>query len=338
MPDFLHGFASNGIADGLAQRVDSCLREYGVAVHRWVATSPLHVYVSGPRGWYEGRFAQASSAVRRMLVGDHAARRGFRRTQRFLLTFHHERMVPTGNGWVFYLTRAWAGRPLEVTPADVADATDNLVQLHRALDGVADLIRAAGSPMPPRADWAEAFRRGRDAFAAERALLGQSASGSAVADWLGRWAEAAEAACTALHAAGYRDWLRNGGTGAVAWGDYRLAHLRRTRNGRLATLQVGDPVADDPLLDLACLCAEIVQEGHAAGVPETVARYRTQRGISPEAEEFVWAFAAYPHAPLRWLRRCRAEGRPLTADQVDWRRAENAWRGAVDLLKRNPSR
>ncbi|WP_067926539.1 hypothetical protein [Alicyclobacillus shizuokensis] len=308
-----------------------CLHSFAFPKARLVANT---VETSGPcsvaaaDGRYQLWTAAKEVAGLRMAVADYAARHGFRRVPRPLSNLYHERLIPVDERTVAYITLDWDAPALEVTPTDVRDAAQNLAHLHAALSGLGETLGQPAVLRQRYGTWASRFRRGVDALARVRVQLLASDTVTRKrlrSDWLTRWTDLAEQALERLPRMGYDDVAeRARRERSVAWNGYRLATLGRLADGRIFTRVVADPVGDDALYDLACLCRDIAESGHADGVEDALAGYHAIRPLSPEQAGLVRAFAVYPHrgiaTALGWL------SQPGHADDEDlsWRRTAEA--------------
>jgi Ser/Thr protein kinase RdoA (MazF antagonist) len=309
------------------------LAHYDVPVERWTPMGWGRVRIDGGGRCYEARRLGDAAARWRTAVTDVCAGRGFRRTQRPLATLYLERWVRLADGSAVLLVDVFAGHPLEPVPQDVDAAARNLGRLHRALDGAGAHPDLHDLPAR-RGSWVDHLRAGRDALAAERLLAGDrseparatgpltgpATGGRTWMAWLDRWAETADRAVAALERSGYAE---RAGEAArrreIAWNGYRLQNLVRTRGGRIATLQLVDPVADARLFDLATLCHEVCLGGHAGGVAEALSAYRAEAPLDADEADMVRAFAAFPHHAVQWLRTWRA-ARGATGLPPGWER------------------
>ncbi|WP_067933029.1 hypothetical protein [Alicyclobacillus kakegawensis] len=317
-----------------------CLRSFALPKARLAANT---VEANGPcpvvaaDGRYQLWMAAKEVAGLRMAVADYAARHGFRGVPRPLCNLYDERLVPVDERTVAYITRDWDAPTLEVTPSDVRDAAQNLAHLHAALSGLGEALGHPAVLQQRYGTWAARFRRGVDALARVRVQLLASDTVTHKrlrSDWLARWTDLAERAVERLPRMGYGDVAeRARRERSVAWNGYRLATLGRLADGRIVTRIVANPVADDALYDLACLCRDIAESGHADGVEDALAGYHAIRPLSPEQAGLVRAFAAYPHrgvaTALEWL----AEPGRADDEALSWRRTAEAHHNcAVRLL------
>ncbi|MCL6517735.1 hypothetical protein [Alicyclobacillus sp.] len=149
--------------------------------------------------------------------------------------------------------------------------------------------------------------------------------------WLDRWLDLAERALERLEASGVASRAREGARRReLAWNGMRLQGLVRLGDGRIATLQPLDPVADLTLYDLATLCHDVCLAGHAAGVDDVMDAYGEAIRLDEDERAMVRAFAAFPHHAVSWLRLWRAGGAGLPADWTATAQAHH--RAATALL------
>jgi hypothetical protein len=247
------------------------------------------------------------SAQIRQNLTDYLAKREFRRTQRFLRNIYDESTVPLEADSVFYLTDFWQGKPLEVTHADVSAGIANLCLLHQAAEGFAahcaDSVSASGGERYGR--WLESLVKGARWLGVEKVLgRAQAASRSRRFDprWFALWEELADDVIRLFAETGYAHvasrWKERRD---IAWNQYRMQNLHMLGDGRLATLQVADPVWDTRLYDLASFCTDLCEAGHAEAVVDAVAEYSQRIPLTAEERRLVLAYAAYPHLALRGL-------------------------------------
>jgi hypothetical protein len=320
------------------------LASYGIPGARLgdPATASARRYaIAAADGQYELCVVPAASAQLRLAVADHVAMSGFRRVQRPLQNLYQQRTLSLTEDTVMYVTRDWPEAGLSVSPVDVRRAAENLAQLHRALAGGAVSVAAElVSGRERYGTWERQFRQGAGAFARERVHLlaiPEGADRRLRLDWLSRWEELAERATERLAASGYADFAaRAREQREVAWNGYRLGTLCSLRDGRVATRLTADPVFDDSLYDLASLCREIAEAGHADGVRDAIDWYSQIRPLAPEQVWLVQSFAAYPHQALMQLRSWRKAGQGEVSEalaEAPWRRpAELQFSAAEELL------
>ncbi len=289
--------------------------------------APGRFRVDSAKRSYEGRVVTPGSAHIRQSLTDYLANREFRRTQRFLLNVHHDRVVPIDGDSVFYLTDYWPGTPPEVTHADVSAAIANLCLLHQAAEGFSEQYAATTSQCGGEryGKWQDSLVKGARWLGVEKVLgraQAERQSRRFDASTLEMWEELAGEVVHLFAETGYSEvaerWKERRD---VAWNQYRLEHLRVLDNGRLATLQVADPVWDTRLYDLASFCTGICEAGHAAGVVEAVEQYAERIPLSAEERRLVLAYAAYPHLALR----------TLYAREGDWSMTEATARSADEV-------
>ncbi len=312
--------------------LEPLLQQYDVHSARVSHLAPGRFRVDTPTRSYEGRMVSERSAISRMSIADYAAQRQFRRTQRFLLTLYHDRFVPAGEGNVFYLTDTWVGPSLDVSLRDVMEGIDNLCHLHRALEGYRESLSTDLFSSEERSGrWLDSLQKGARWLGVEK-MLGRVKEDELLSEWLTKWEDLAQDSIRHLVSAGYKEVARVWRDGKeTAWNHYRLSNLVRLRNGRIATLQIADPVSDTRLYDLASFCQDICALGHADGVIEAVEQYTKQMKISPEEKKMVYAFTAFPHQAFAGVRNF-----PFTGDSIreNWMvKAQQQYSAARILLK-----
>jgi hypothetical protein len=328
------------------QHVSPFLRQYDIDVSQVRSLGQGRYLLSGGGRSYEARVTPKSSAWIRREVSDFTANRRFRTTQRFIMNKDRQRFVTVDADRVFYVTDAWEGEPLDVSPQGVQGAVENLIRLHQALSDLtyqtlsdtAQKSNDAGISMPQSryGSWFDALQHAASQFATARLLLRSKGLTTADArvwyDWLSRWEGQAHEAANALAACGYDDIAKRAkDNGELAWNDYHPGQLRRLPDGRIATLQVKDPVIDNRLYDLASLCQSICSHGHADGVLDAVSKYTAAVKLSPEERRAVMAYAAFPHHASGLLHQARKHG--LDGLDSNWRRrAELQYDAATRLL------
>jgi hypothetical protein len=328
------------------QHVSPFLRLYDIDVRDVRSVGQGRYLLSGGSRAYEARIIPKSSAWIRREVSDFTANRRFRTTQRFIANKDQQRFVTVDSDRVFYVTDAWDGEPLDVTPQGVQDAVENLIRLHHALSELnfqrlsdaANNANESGVSVPQAryGNWLSALKHASSQFATARLLLrskGLSTSGDAKVwnDWLARWEAQANEAANALAESGYDDIAKQAKVnGEIAWNDYHPGQLRRLPDGRIATLQVKDPVFDNRLYDLASLCQSICSHGHADGVLNAVSQYKGAIKLSPEEQRAVIAYAAFPHHASGLLYQARKHG--LDGLDSNWRRRAELQHDAASRL------
>ncbi|MDQ0188295.1 hypothetical protein JI721_15260 [Alicyclobacillus cycloheptanicus] len=315
------------------------LETYGLKVVHWSPLSPFHAQVDTSDGVYDAWLLTERSARLRMATADFVSWKPFRTVPRFLKNLYRERLVPQPDGLVLAVADHLGGTALEVTPEDVPLAASALAALHNAMEGVSDVI----GPVDPEGargrygQWRSALSAGRSWLRPERiANLAEAspASASHWRAWLSRWKDLADMSLGQLAEAGYDELAAEARQQReVAWNGVRPETVRNLGNGRLGIEQRSDPIFDNQMYDLAALCQAICEAGHPAGVAEALDAYHRLRPLAPEAKQCVIAFAAFPHAALRLVRR-----RVLAADfelAGDLKRqAEIQHSAAVRLLDR----
>ncbi|MCL6631602.1 MAG: hypothetical protein K6T63_03140 [Alicyclobacillus herbarius] len=318
--------------------LEDCLRSFPVPRLRLqgdLSASDCYV-VSAIDGCYELCIAPMESAVLRQTTADWAAASGFRRVQRPLQNLYDERLVPIQEGRVAYLTRAWPGLGLAVTPDDVRLAAENLAFLHSALDGAGARLESLSTRRPRYGAWLSQFQHGLDFLERTRVhLLGREdlRRDQLQLDWLARWQDLAEQAVERLRQVGYRELAETARQKkSVAWNGYHLNSLRRLPDGQVATLLTADPVLDDALYDLACLCRDVAEAGHAEGVADALTWYHGIHPLSREQAEMVRAFAAYPHLGVRMAKTWSQAGKPEPESTVSWRKAAESHHDCAQCL------
>jgi hypothetical protein len=288
-------------------RLQPLLDSYELSDVRVSRLAPGRIRVDSPQRSYEGRIVTPGSAQIRQNLTDYLANREFRRTQRFVRNIYDESTVPLDAGSVFYLTDFWQGKPLEVTHADLSAGIANLCLLHQAAEGFAehcaDSAPASGGDRYGR--WLDSLVKGARWLGVEKVLgRAQAANRSRRFDarWFERWEELADDVIQLFAETGYSHvagrWRERR---EIAWNQYRMQHLRVLGDGRLATLQMADPVWDTRLYDLASFCTDLCEAGHAEAVVDAVAEYSQRIPLTAEERRLVLAYAAYPHLALRGL-------------------------------------
>jgi hypothetical protein len=321
----------------LWQRLKPCLEQYPIDVVRVHPVAPGRFRVDSSTRTFEGRVVSHDSAIVRQSLCDYLAQRKFRSTQRPLLNLYHDRLIVVDDVQSFHLTDGWYAPALQVTHDDLLLAVRNLAFLHNAISDYGKRVGSTGVPVKKRTGmWEKTLEQGMQWIATERVLADskrQQPDGAQWYDWLSRWQEQAQQSLDALRRGGYSlivEASRN--NDEMAWNGYRLENLIQRPSGKVVTLQIQDPVFDSTIYDLATLCQEVCEAGHADGVEEAISIYADERPLCLEEKQVIRSFAAFPHYALTTLRKVRMDKEPVKGDGVWQQSAMRQWSAAKALL------
>ena len=288
--------------DQLDVILDSVLPRYGYRVMGIVPLDGQNCLVDSDRGVKRLRIDTDERRVkRRHALWEHLAKQGFRRVPRHIRTLYGEAVLAVG-GKIYTLSDERDGRIPVIMPLDMRLVGRNLARLHQAAGGLQLPEELA---LPRRhGTWLERFSRAGDELSERHAAWSELRSRNPLQecfvenyDWI---AEQIGRSVEGLVAGKYEETARRSEQeGQFAVGEYRLHDLRINTEGRVATLNIDEAVADLPIYDAAKFAHSLIERGETEMAQMFLDAYAETLGISEQDVVILDSYLAFPHAAYR---------------------------------------
>ncbi len=311
------------------------IEQYPIEVERVSNLGPSRYRIDGPFAVYEARVVPSRSGMMRAFISDYAAKRGFFRTQRFVVNLFHEQMVSIARHNVFYVTDWFSGTPLTFARNDCTQAANTIANLHIALEGSLLNWKRTMSEVdvPTSSDFMTEFRNHLQLLKTQWIRIKHLQS-VPFANWLEE----------AVHRA---DWVIRslsvlsraiGKTASsldieLRYGISELQQFIRFENGRIGVLQTDDPKSGGNILDLAYITREAFRHHDASIVEEMIEAYQALIPSSRLCANFIRTFCAFPQRLVEFVRCNQFECMDNEAIAKEVQEAELEARAARQLLQ-----